>query len=166
LIAISNWVQADITTSEASFWTFLWPLALGGIGLSQVFVPLSLVVFGGVEPREIPKASAMFNLARQLGGSLATALLVTALVRSTAANQTWIAAHQTLANAPTIAYLDARGGPSALPARAGLTAIVSQEATVLGYAQTDRYAAIVTILLTPLALLLRKPKRVAGVAAE
>ncbi|MBD5655187.1 MAG: DHA2 family efflux MFS transporter permease subunit [Candidatus Eremiobacteraeota bacterium] len=166
LIAISNWLQADITTSEASFWTFLWPLALGGIGLSQVFVPLSLVVFGGVEPREVPKASAMFNLARQLGGSLATALLVTALVRSTAANQNWIAAQQTLANAPTTQYLDARGGPLSTSALAGLTGIVSQEATVLGYAETDRDAAIVTICLMPLAFLLRRPKAVAGVAAE
>lgn len=166
LIAASNWLQAGITTSEASFWTFFWPLALGGVGLSQVFVPLSLVVFGGVEPREVPKASAMFNLARQLGGSLATALLVTALVRSTAANQNWIAANQTLASAPTAHYLDARGGTSSPAALTKLTAIVSQEATVLGYAETNRDAAIVTILLTPLAFLLRRPKRVAGVAAE
>jgi DHA2 family multidrug resistance protein len=166
LIAISNWMLAAVTTESSTFWTFFAPLALSGVGLSQIFVPLSLVVFGSVEPRDAPKASAMFNLARQLGGSLATALLVTALDRSTAVHQTRLAADETLSSVPTANYLAARGGPRAAPALASLNEIVSLQATVLGYADTDRDAAIVTIVLAPLALLLKKPKPRASPVAE
>jgi DHA2 family multidrug resistance protein len=166
LVAISNWMLAGVTTPETTFWTFFVPLVIGGIGLSQVFVPLSLVVFGSVEPRDVPKASAMFNLARQLGGSLATALLVTALDRSTAAHQTRIAADETLASAPTVAYLDGRGGTSSVSAVGALSRLVAGQATVLGYADSDRDAAIVTIVLCPLALLLKRPKNATEIAAE
>jgi DHA2 family multidrug resistance protein len=167
LIAISNWMLAAITTPVSTFWTFFGPLALSGIGLSQIFVPLSLVVFGSVAPQEVPKASAMFNLARQLGGSLATALLVVALDRTTAAHETGLAAHATLANAPTVSYLSARGGTGSVVALAELNSVVSRQATVLGYADTNRYAALVTIVLAPLSLLLTKPKGGAhGMPAE
>jgi DHA2 family multidrug resistance protein len=156
-IGISNWLLADVTTPESTFWTFGASLALSGLGLSQVFVPLSLVVFGSVPGPEVPKASAMFNLARQLGGSLATALLVTLLDRSAAAHQSRIAADITLSRAPVTAYVASNGGVGSQAALAGLNGIVANQALVLGYADTDRYSAIVTLLLAPLVFFLKKP---------
>jgi DHA2 family multidrug resistance protein len=156
-IGLSNWLLAGVTTPSSTFWTFFGSLVLSGIGLSQVFVPLSLVVFGSVPPREVPKASAMFNLARQLGGSLATALLITLLDRSSAAHQTRLAAEITERRAPVVAYLADRGGPLSHTAIADINSIVANQALVLGYADTSRYSAIVTLVLTPLVILLKKP---------
>ena len=167
LIGISNWMLAEVTTPVSSFWSFAPALAISGVGLAQIFVPLSLVVFGSVAPPDVPKASAMFNLARQLGGSLATALLIAALDRATVAHQTRLAADQTYAHLPTVAYLDARGGTRSDAARASLAQIVSNQASVLGYADVNRDAALITLGLAPLALLLRKPKSRGGaIAAE
>ncbi len=157
-IGISNWLLAAVTTPESTFWTFAASLALSGVGLSQVFVPLSLVVFGGVPRPEVPKASAMFNLARQLGGSLATAILVTLLDRSAAAHQTRLAGDITARRTPVVAYVSANGGAGSPGAIAGLNGIVANQALVLGYADTDRYSAIVTLVLTPLVLILKKPE--------
>jgi DHA2 family multidrug resistance protein len=166
LIAISNFLIARQTTPGSDFGSFALPLIIGGLGLSQVFVPLSIVVFGSVPPRDVPKASAMFNLARQLGGSLATALLITLLDRSAAAHQTRLAADITDRSAPVVAYLDARGGTDSPSALIGLTQIVSNQAQVLGYADTALACGIVTVALTPFVLLLRKPKHAAPMAAD
>ncbi len=166
LIGASNWLLAGVTTFISDFWTFFGALVLSGIGLSQVFVPLSLVVFGSVTPPEVPKASAMFNLARQLGGSLATALLIVLLERATAVHQTRLAADITLERTPVVAFLDQRGGVLSNGARSALSQIVSTQAVVLGYAEINRDSALVTWALAPLVLLLKRPGQAAQVAAE
>jgi DHA2 family multidrug resistance protein len=167
LIAASNWLLAGITTPDASFGTFVGSLAVGGVGLALVFVPLSLVVFGSVPPRDVAKASAMFNLARQLGGSLATALLITLLDRSEAVHRSEIAG-SIVASRPAVArYVANHGGSGSQTALSGMNAIVQTQSTVLGYADTSRDVALLTVVLSPLALLLRKPHKAgAPVAIE
>ncbi len=157
-IGVSNLMIAHVTTPGSDFGTFAFGLIVGGLGLSQVFVPLSIVVFGSVKPQDVPKASAMFNLCRQLGGSLATALLITLLDRSSAAHQTNIASSITVARAPVTQYLDARGGTQSPSGLGSLYAIVENQAQVLGYADTSNDAAIVTFVLLPAVFLLRRPK--------
>jgi DHA2 family multidrug resistance protein len=165
-IGVSNWWLASITTPVSDFWTFFGPLVLSGIGLSQVFVPLSLTVFGSVSPRDVPKASAMFNLSRQLGGSIAAAALLTLLDRSSVAHQTRMAADITNRRAPVQSYLAEHGGAGSRRALASLNTIVERQAVVLGYADTNRDSAIVTLLLTPLVGFLKKPRKVASAAVE
>jgi DHA2 family multidrug resistance protein len=155
LIGLSNLMLANVTTPVSDFGTFVIPLLIGGIGLSQVFVPLSLAIFSSVDPVDVPKASAMFNLARQLGGSVATALLITILDRSAAAHQTGIAADITAHNIPTVAYLNQNGGTSSAAALASLTQIVEGQAQVLGYADAARASAYITFALVPFVLLLK-----------
>ena len=41
MIGISNLMLASVTTTQSSFWTFFGSLALSGVGLSQIFVPLT-----------------------------------------------------------------------------------------------------------------------------
>jgi DHA2 family multidrug resistance protein len=158
-IGVSNWWLGAITTPVSEFWTFFGPLALSGIGLSQVFVPMSLTVFGAVSPRDVPKASAMFNLSRQLGGSIAAAALLTLLDRSSVAHQTRIAADMTPRSAAVQAYLDEHGGADSRRALLSLNAIVERQAVVLGYADTNRDSAAVTLLLTPLVGFLKPGRR-------
>ena len=162
LLAISNWILAGVTTPETQFGTLIASLILSGIGLSQIFVPLSIAVLGGVPDKEVPATSAFFNLSRQVGGSIATAVLVTLLVRGTTFHQTELAATQTLAHAPTAQYLQTDASPSS---RIQLGNLVAGQAAVQSYADTSRWVAIITIALTPLVLLLNKP-RLGLVAAE
>jgi len=158
LVGISNLLLASVTTIESSFWTFAGALITSGIGLSQVFVPLSLVVFGSVQPRDVPKASAFFNLSRQLGGSVATAVLITLLDRSQVQHQTRLAADAVLSRPVVRDYVAANNGVS--PAKRALLAQnIAQQALVLAYADTSRLVALITLGLAPLALFLEKPKR-------
>lgn len=162
LLGVSNWMLAGVTTPETQFGTLVASLILSGIGLSQIFVPLSIAVLGGVPDKEVPATSAFFNLSRQVGGSIATAVLVTLLVRGTTVHQTELAATQTLAHTPTVAYLRSDASP---PSQIELGNLVAGQAAVQSYADTSRWVAIITIALTPLVLLLNKP-RLGPVAAE
>jgi MFS transporter, DHA2 family, multidrug resistance protein len=166
LLAVSNWILAGITTPQSEFGTFIACLIVSGIGLSQIFVPLSIAVLGGVPDKEVPSTSAFFNLSRQVGGSIATAVLVTLLVRGQTTHQTQLASVQTLQHEPTAIYLQENGGPRSTTALANLEEIVAGQALVQSYADTSRAVAVITILLAPLVLLLNKPRLQGAVAVE
>lgn len=156
LLGVSNWMLAGATTPNADFGTFVWPLIVSGIGLSQIFVPLSLAVLGGLPTREVPSGSAFFNLARQVGGSIATAILITLLVRSIPVHQTALAANVTYADAPTVRFLQTQ--PDRATALATLEEAVAGQATIQAFADTSRWVAIISIALAPLVLLMKRPQ--------
>jgi len=166
LLAISNLMLARVTTTGSDFWTFFWALIISGAGLSQLFVPLSIAVLGAVPPKDVASASAFFNLARQVGGSIATAVLVTVLVRSTTQHQAGLADSVTLHAFSVQQFLAANGGQHSLQALQNLANSVVEQALVLAYADTSRLTAIITAVLAPLVLLLRRPNPGAPVLAE
>jgi DHA2 family multidrug resistance protein len=165
LLGISNFMLAAVTTTGSDFWTFALPLALSGIGLAQIFVPLTVTVVGSVQPRDIAGAAAFFNLARQLGGSIAIAVLVTVLARSNAVHHTELASRVDLSS-PSVQRFVQRDGLSSQKAMSDLNRLVTQQALVLSYADTARIVAIASLLLAPLAFILKRPKSPAMVAGE
>ena len=158
LIGISNFMLANVTTPISDFWTFFWSLALSGIGLAQIFVPLTVSVLGAVQPRDIPGASAFFNLSRQIGGSIAIALLVTLLARENATHHTELASAVALNRAPVAQFVARNGGEHSERAVTDLNRIVTQQAGVVSYADTARLVGIISLTLAPIAFILKKPK--------
>ncbi|GAC1392456.1 MAG: DHA2 family efflux MFS transporter permease subunit [Vulcanimicrobiaceae bacterium] len=161
LIGISNWLLGAVTTSDSSFWTFGTSLVVGGVGLGMIFVPLSISVLSAVPAREVPKAAAFYNLSRQIGGSVATAVLVTLLTRGQAAHQTALAGNVILHTPAIQTYVHAHAAHAG-NALQQLYALVGAQALVLSYADTARIIAIISIVLAPLVFLLRRPAMHAG----
>jgi DHA2 family multidrug resistance protein len=158
LLSLSNWMLANITTPNSDFHSLILPLVISGIGLSQIFVPLSVAVIGSVPDKEVPSTAAFFNLSRQIGGSIATAVLITLLVRGFTIHQTELAATQTLDRAPTAQYVNAQGGVQNVGAMQRLTVLVESQSAVQSYADTSRWVAVITLCLAPLVLLLKRPR--------
>jgi DHA2 family multidrug resistance protein len=158
LLAFSNWMLAGVTTSQSSFWTLGGALIVSGIGLSQIFVPLSIAVLGTVPPKDVPAASAFFNLARQVGGSIATAVLVTVLVRSITHHQAALGSDVNLHAQAVQQYLQMHGGEHSVSALRNLADFVTQQAYILSYADTARLTALITAALAPLVVLMRRPQ--------
>jgi DHA2 family multidrug resistance protein len=66
--------------SLESGWDELFtPQLLRGLGMGLMMVPLSLATLRSLPPRDVPKAAGLFNLCRQLGGSLGISILSTVL---------------------------------------------------------------------------------------
>ncbi|GAC1419399.1 MAG: MDR family MFS transporter [Candidatus Velthaea sp.] len=150
LVATANYIQAGVTTSTADFWTFWFPLVLGGVGFSQLLAPLSVAVLSSVHGADTPKASALLSLSQQLGGSISTAVLVTLIDRRTAFHADALSANATLHSSAIANFM--RGSPFAATQ---LYRLIANQATTLAFADAFLFLAVVAATLTPLVFLLR-----------
>jgi EmrB/QacA subfamily drug resistance transporter len=75
VIAGMAWLSQ--VSPATGYWSGVFgPMALLGIGMGIVFVPLTTVSLAGVRPEESGAASSMVNVMQQVGGSLGLAVLV------------------------------------------------------------------------------------------
>jgi DHA2 family multidrug resistance protein len=151
LVAIANVNTAQVLTTDSTFGTFVYPLLLGGFGFGMLFVPLSVAVLGSVRGAETQKATSLLSLCQQLGGSVSTAFLVTLLDRRTAFHLDGLAGRITL-HSPAVQDALQRHAPIAT-----LAGLANQQAATMAFADAFYILGAITLLLTPLVLLLRAP---------
>ena len=77
-------------TLDLSPTTLLLPILITGFGLSFVFVPINTAAYGTLEQKQIGNASGLFNLMRNVGGSIGISIAQTLLTRRTAVHQNLI----------------------------------------------------------------------------
>lgn len=77
-------------TTEISPTTLLIPILITGFGLSFVFVPINTAAYGTLRNEQIGNASGLFNLMRNVGGSIGISLASTLLVRRADVHQNLI----------------------------------------------------------------------------
>ncbi|TMQ04664.1 MAG: DHA2 family efflux MFS transporter permease subunit [Deltaproteobacteria bacterium] len=70
--ALSQWVAAHLT-SEAAFLDLVYPNMIRSFGLAFVFIPVSVAALSDLPLAQRGNATGLFNLTRELGGSLGTA---------------------------------------------------------------------------------------------
>ncbi len=145
----------------------IWPNFWNGFGGGFVFVPLTTLAMGRLRKQEMGNAAGIYNLVRNIGGSIGIAALTASQVRGTEMHQSYLGAHLR-AGSPVAANalqgLAARfqsGGANAVLAhREAMGAVYNQlqlQAGVLAYADNFRLLGSLTLASIPLVLLLRKP---------
>jgi MFS transporter, DHA2 family, multidrug resistance protein len=77
-------------TLDLSPTTLLLPILITGFGLSFVFVPISTAAYGTLRNDQIGNASGLFNLMRNVGGSIGISIAQTLLTRRSAVHQNLI----------------------------------------------------------------------------
>lgn len=70
-----------------------WPLILRGVGMGLIFVPLTNASMADLSAADVPQGTALFNLTRQLGGSLGIAIMATLLQRFTSSARSNLVTH-------------------------------------------------------------------------
>lgn len=70
--------------------TMLWPIVITGFALSFVFVPITTQAYTTLRNEQIGNASGIFNLVRNIGGSIGISVAQTLLTRRTSAHQNYI----------------------------------------------------------------------------
>jgi DHA2 family multidrug resistance protein len=86
-------VMMSHVTLDIAMWQMSWPRIVWGLGMGFYFVPLSAVAIGSVNKEKMGDASALFNLMRNLGGSVGVALAVTLLSRRAQFHQHILTSH-------------------------------------------------------------------------
>lgn len=74
-------------TLDISPTTLLVPILITGFALSFVFVPISTAAYGTLDNTQIGNASGLFNLMRNVGGSIGISIASTLLTRRAATHQ-------------------------------------------------------------------------------
>src|SRR5262249_49897608 len=74
LVASSQYLASNLT-SEAGFWNLVLPNMVRSAGLGFIFIPVTVLALSNVAPARRGNATGLFNLTRELGGSMGTALM-------------------------------------------------------------------------------------------
>ena len=74
-------------TLDISPTTLLLPILITGFALSFVFVPITTAAYGTLDNRQIGNASGLFNLMRNVGGSIGISVAQTLLTRRSDVHQ-------------------------------------------------------------------------------
>jgi DHA2 family multidrug resistance protein len=161
LFMASMWQMSRITLDSGTGDLF-WPLVLRGVGLGLIFVPLTNASMAELSVRQLAQGTGLYNLTRQLGGSLGIALMATLLSRFTATRHAVLTEHVGAIDVASQARLDmiARGlmahGTNPLVAKQQALFIldrqISAQASVLAFSKIYLLNGIILLCALPLLL--------------
>jgi DHA2 family multidrug resistance protein len=94
LLAVSSFMLSDINL-QVSQMRVIWPSVVNGIAISFIFVPLTTTTMSQMRQQQIGNATGLFNLVRNLGGSIGIAFVTTMLARGAQTHQALMVGHLT-----------------------------------------------------------------------
>jgi len=160
LVGMSHW------TLETGWDQILTPQILRGLGMGMMFVPLSTATLRALPTSEISKGAGLYNLFRQLGGSMGIAALTSILTHRADIHRTALAEQLSpLSEASSQAFQGlthhfVMQGMAAPQAREVATALLGQvlDRQALQEAFADAYSgiAVLFVLMIPVGLLLAR----------
>jgi DHA2 family multidrug resistance protein len=157
--------QLDLNTG---YWDVFWPQFFQGLGLSAIFVPLTTISMDRIPRERMGNATSLFNLMRNLGGSVGIAVTGSLLARK---QQAYVNVFGSNVDAYSPAaqgafesaknMFIARGADittATQRAYASLFASVQQQAAMVAFVSIFRLLGVIFLLLLPLVLLMKKPR--------
>lgn len=174
LIGAVSMFQMQRFTLDASYWDFVWPRVILGVGLAMLFVPLTTVTLASIPREEMGNATGMFNLLRNIGGSVGIAVAATLLSRHAQFYQNVlvdgvnpynpVAQQKIEAIRQGLMMRGVDGASAETQALAAVYGIVQRQAGMLAYNHIFWVVGIAFLVVIPFLLLLRKPQLGAGPA--
>ena len=145
------------------------PSLLNGFGSGFIFVPLTVMTLGRLRKEDIGNAAGIYNLMRNIGGSIGIATVTTFLVRGSQVHQSYLAANVTNRNPMMVAMLHGlqaklcSGGFDAYTAHrkamATLYEMLQEQASLLAYVDNFRLLGLLSLLCVPLAMFFRSVQK-------
>jgi DHA2 family multidrug resistance protein len=163
---------------QAGYWDIFWPQFVQGVCLAMLFVPLTTATMDPIPREEMGNATSMFNLMRNLGGSLGIASASTFLFRRGQFHTQLLGARVTPFSYQT--QVMSRALQSAMIAHGVdpvdatrqsygvMWGLVQRQATMIAFVDTFQAMAIVFLMVMPLLPIMRRPRHKSreGVAAH
>jgi len=165
LFAISS-LRFGSVDLEIGPWSLLWPIIISGFGSGCIFVPLSTTAMDGIPNEEIGNASGLYNLLRNIGGSIGISIVNTIVTRHEQLHRTELSHSLSSANVALQGRMEAMRqfliaqGASAEAALEEVYALLNRtlngQARLWSYVDDFRYMALLCFLCIPLVFALRK----------
>jgi len=154
--------RAELGISQ---WSLLWPIVFSGASISLIFVPLAATTMGTLSNEEIGNASGLYNLMRNVGGSIGISVVNTVLARHEQVHRTYlIYSISDLSHTFQQQYQAVTGvlAQHADVATAGMQAYkvlersMEQQAALLSYVDDFRYLGFLCLLCAPIAFAMKR----------
>jgi DHA2 family multidrug resistance protein len=153
---------------DAGYWDIFWPQFIQGASLAMTFVPLTTATMDPIPREEMGNATSMFNLMRNIGGSMGIATATTFLFRRQQLHTHLLAVDVNPYNPQTQIFL--KGVQSAMISHGSdphtavsqsygaIWGMVERQASMLAFVDTFRAMAVVFLLMLPLLFIMKRPK--------
>ncbi len=150
---------------QASIEAVIWPRIFLGVGMGFLFIPLNTMTMSTVRKEEMGNATGIFNLVRNLGGSVGVAVITTLLARRSQFHQLRLGEHlnpfdpNLQAAAPEIAQdLGERGFLLSQGNLGFVYGRLQEQASMLSFNDSFYLLSWMMILILPLVLFVKMGK--------
>ena len=153
---------------QAGYWDIFWPQLVQGAGMSLLFVPLTTVSMDPIPRERMGNATSLFNLMRNIGGSVGIAATGTMIARNNQSTTALLGANVTAYDpASQTMFAQLRGAFMAAGADAAtaterayqaMFGMVQRQAAMVSFVGTFQLMAVTFVALIPLVLLMKRPK--------
>jgi DHA2 family multidrug resistance protein len=152
---------------EIAMSNVVWANLLNGVATALIFVSLATTTMGTLRNEQMGNATGIFNLMRNIGGSIGIAGMATFLDRWTQSHQAILVSHLTPYDPAYQRWLSAAqaglktqvGDIAARPKALGLLYnVLGQQARLLAFMDNFRVVSYLSLLAVPVILLFRKAK--------
>lgn len=168
LICAGTTYAMSLFNLSTDFWSFVWPRVSLGIGMPLIFIPLTILTLSPIPKENMGEATSMYNMLRNLGGSVGIAFAGTMAARRGQFHQSRLVDHLSaldpsyaMAKAKAAAVLSWKGVHS-LPPDAGIYRQLVFQARMLGFNDAFFLTAMMLLSSLVLVLLIKSPPRDAG----
>ena len=164
--ALSTWMMSNFSLT-ADFNALLWPRIYLGFGMGLLFIPLTTLTLSSIPKPQMGNATSIYNLLRNLGGSIGVAFSATMFTRRAQVHQSRMVEHLTAMDEGLRAAV--AKGQALLPSHgvhesaAGHTALAKiygelvRQATMMGFNDAFYILSVMMACVLPLLFLLRRP---------
>ncbi len=169
--AITAYWMGELTLN-ISQWSLLWPIILSGSAMGLVFVPLSTTAVGTLANEQIGNASGLYNLLRNIGGSIGISVIDTIVSRHEQTHRAELVRYlnpgthlqPVVGKLDSIMRLHSPPNIARLRAYAIINRSLDQQAAVYAYVDDLRYVALLCLICVPIVFLLKGVKAKKGAA--
>ncbi|MCL2659809.1 MAG: DHA2 family efflux MFS transporter permease subunit [Acidobacteriaceae bacterium] len=175
VLGISGLMFARINL-DVSMSTVVLPNVLNGFSGGFIFVPLTTMAMGHLRKQEIGDATGIYNLVRNIGGSVGIATATAMLVRKGQVHQSYLAANLTGTDSTTTGMIQGLQSKLLFAGSDAVTALhmamgsvyrmLGEQASLLAYVDIFRLIGFLSLLCIPIVLLFEGVKHHSGGHSE
>ncbi|MCX5740926.1 MAG: DHA2 family efflux MFS transporter permease subunit [Proteobacteria bacterium] len=154
VVGLSQFLGAQLT-DQASFRDLVMPQLVRAIGLAFIFIPVSVAALSDLPASARGNATGLFNLTRELGGSLGTAWMGKVVADGMVAHAADLSQHVTVYDPIVQQRLAAYQG-SGLPAEAIVELKLRAQSMVMSFEDGFRIAMVAILVGLFLVILLKR----------